>query len=122
MTRGGPPRRPPSAPGSTGAGLDEHDPAVVAEGGRRYDSRQQPRNDADHTAALPAEFVDRFAVVGDPDRCVERIAELHGLGLERFVLVGPTFGADRDAARLSRELVVRDVLPALHTLDPGGTP
>jgi 5,10-methylenetetrahydromethanopterin reductase len=107
-------------PGSTGAGLDEKDREVVAEVGRRYDSNVHLRNDAGHTDALDPDFVDRFAVVGPPDRCVERMQELAALGLERFVVTGPTFGAaqgvrgTREEARVANRLLRDEVLPALR--------
>jgi 5,10-methylenetetrahydromethanopterin reductase len=101
-------------PGSTGAGLAEGDRAVVAEVGRRYDSNVHLSNGADHTAALEPGFVDRFAVTGAPDHCVERLRELAGLGIERFVVTGPTFGADPDAARAASRLFVGEVMPALR--------
>jgi 5,10-methylenetetrahydromethanopterin reductase len=108
-------------PGSTGAGLDEADKAVVAEVGRRYDSNVHLRNRAEHTAALAPDFVDRFAVVGPPERVVERLGELARLGLDRFVVTGPTFGADRDDARFAGRLVVTEVLPALSAGPPPAT-
>jgi 5,10-methylenetetrahydromethanopterin reductase len=107
-----------SMPGSTGAGLRDDDRAVVAEVGRRYDSRQHLSNRADHTDPLSAEFVDRFAVVGPPDACADRLLELAGLGLDRFVITGPGFGADRDHARLAGRLLVGELLPALRKEDP----
>jgi len=100
-------------PGSTGAGLAEGDRAVVAEVGRRYDSNQHLNNRAAHTDVLDPDFVDRFAVVGTPERCVERIAELAKLGLERFIITGPTFGSDPDDMRTAERLVTGEVLPAL---------
>ena len=103
-----------SMPGSTGAGLTGHDRAVVAEVGRRYDSNQHLSNDAAHTAALDPDFVDRFAVVGPPERCVERLTELADLGIGRFIVTGPTFRADREQARASARLFVHEVLPALQ--------
>jgi 5,10-methylenetetrahydromethanopterin reductase len=98
---------------STGAGLDERDGAVVAEVGRTYDSNMHLVNHAPHTAALAPDFVDRFAVVGDPDECVRRLQELAALDLSRFVLTGAAFGADRGGAKGATELVVQEVLPAL---------
>jgi 5,10-methylenetetrahydromethanopterin reductase len=100
-------------PGSTGAGLSDRDKEIVAEVGRRYDSLEHLSNQAAHTGALDADFVDRFAIVGSPERCVERLLGLIELGLDRFVVTGPSFGADRDAARLSRRLVLDEVLPVL---------
>lgn len=113
-------------PGSTGAGLDEADRAMVAEVGRRYDSTVHLRNAAPHTAALDDGFVDRFAVVGPPEVCVDRLRGLADLGLDRFVLTGATFGADRDGARTAGRLLVAEVLPALRatgvTPDPPPRP
>ncbi len=104
-----------SMPGSTGAGLAEQDRTIVAEVGRTYDSNQHLRNDASHTAALTGEFIDRFAVTGTPDRVIERLEALAALGIDRFVVTGPGFGADRDDARLATELLVDEVLPAIST-------
>jgi 5,10-methylenetetrahydromethanopterin reductase len=108
-------------PGSTGAGLSDGDRAVVSEVGRRYDSNVHLRNAADHTRPLEAGFVDRFAVVGPPDRCVARLGELADLGLERVVLTGPTFGADRGDARRANRLLRDEVLPALRATNGGTT-
>jgi 5,10-methylenetetrahydromethanopterin reductase len=100
-------------PGSTGAGLDAADGEIVAEVGRRYDSNLHLQNTAPHAQTMPADFVDRFAVVGRTEECIERLAELAALGLERFVLTGPSFGADRTEARRSYDLLVHEVLPAV---------
>jgi 5,10-methylenetetrahydromethanopterin reductase len=102
-----------SMPGSTGAGLADGDREIVAEVGRRYDSNQHLSNAAAHTGALTPEFVDRFAVVGAPDVCTRRLHELASLGLERFVITGASFRADRDHVRTSEELVTGELLPAL---------
>lgn len=103
-----------SMPGSTGAGLAEPDRAVVAEVGRRYDSNEHLSNSAAHTEPLSAEFVDRFAVVGTPEVCVDRLRALAGLGIDRFVITGASFRADRDHARTAEQLLVGEVLPALR--------
>ena len=109
-----------SMPGSTGAGLAEGDREVVAEVGRRYDSNEHLSNAAGHTAALTPEFVDRFAVVGAPERCAERMLELAGLGLGHFVITGPSFRADREHARTAHQLLTRELLPALRAPGFGG--
>jgi 5,10-methylenetetrahydromethanopterin reductase len=104
-----------SMPGSTGAGLTEADRAVVADVGRRYNSNEHLSNAAAHTAAMNAEFVDRFAVVGPPDACAHRLHGLAALGLERFVITGAGFRADREQARTSEQLLTRELLPALRS-------
>ncbi|MCT2398117.1 LLM class flavin-dependent oxidoreductase [Novosphingobium mangrovi (ex Huang et al. 2023)] len=62
---------------------------------------------------LSPEFVKRFAVVGTPGHCFERLRELMALGLERIVAVGPGFyPADWGEAA---GLFAKEVLPALRT-------
>jgi 5,10-methylenetetrahydromethanopterin reductase len=101
-------------PGSTGAGLADDDRALVAEVGCTYDSSQHLVNSAPHSRVLPDDFVDRFAIVGDARVCVDRLAELVGLGLEHLIITGPSFGADRDHARTHAALMTEEVLSALH--------
>jgi 5,10-methylenetetrahydromethanopterin reductase len=101
-------------PGSTGSGLDERDRELVAEVGRRYDSNHHLVNGAAHSRIVPDEYVERFAVVGDPDACAQKLFELVGMGLERFVITGPTFGADPEAAGLANRLMRDELLGALH--------
>lgn len=58
------------------------------------------------------EFVSRFAIVGSPDHVARRLLDLHALGLERFVVVGPGFYPESWGA--ARDLFQREVLPALR--------
>jgi 5,10-methylenetetrahydromethanopterin reductase len=104
-----------SMPGSTGAGLADADRAVVAEVGRTYDSNQHLSNTAPQTAALNPGFVDRFAIVGPPDRCATRVRELAALGLDRFVITGASFRSDGEHRATSEQLLTRELLPALRS-------
>jgi 5,10-methylenetetrahydromethanopterin reductase len=103
-----------SMPGAPGSGLDGADRDVVAEVGRRYDSNHHLESAAAHSAVLGAGFIERFAIVGDPDRCVERVRALADLGLERFVVTGPTIDADREQARVASRLMRDELLPGLR--------
>jgi 5,10-methylenetetrahydromethanopterin reductase len=76
-----------------------------------YDMNHHGRAPA---GVLPPEFVDRFAVVGSPDRCVERLVELVDLGLTRFVVCGPFGSTQPLEEERSRELLTSEVLPALR--------
>lgn len=61
---------------------------------------------------LSPDFVRRFAIVGSPDYCTDRLRQLCDAGLERFVVVGPGFypsGWGEAAGLFSRE-----VIPALR--------
>jgi len=101
-------------PGSTGAGVAEEDRARFAELGRRYDSNVHLMNRADHTSVVDDDLVEKFAVIGPPDECIERLLGLAALGLERFVITGATLDADREAGRVAAGLVRDEVLPALR--------
>jgi 5,10-methylenetetrahydromethanopterin reductase len=62
-------------------------------------------------ASLTPDFIERFAIVGPPDRCVERLLELVRCGLERFVVVGPGFFPEAGGAE--RSLFAAEVMPAV---------
>jgi 5,10-methylenetetrahydromethanopterin reductase len=69
-------------------------------------------NDKIIGGALTPDFVERFAVVGPPERCVERLIELARLGVERFVVVSPDI-AEQDS-KAGPSLFAREVIPALR--------
>jgi 5,10-methylenetetrahydromethanopterin reductase len=79
-----------------------------------YDMRQHTRADSPQAATLDAQFVDRFGIIGPPDLCVERLRALAALGVDRFVIVGPSLGSDREAAAEAMVLFTNEVLPALR--------
>ena len=60
----------------------------------------------------PAEFVDRFAIVGPPEECIRRIREIIDLGVDRIVVNGPTVDAVDSETKLAADLMVKEVLPA----------
>ena len=69
---------------------------------------------SEHSASIarPAEFVDRFAIVGPPEECIRRIREIIDLGVDRIVVNGPTVDAVDSETKLAADLMVKEVLPA----------
>ncbi len=63
-------------------------------------------------ASLSEDFVRRFAIVGSPEHCIERLLELYKLGIERFVVVGPGLHPEYD--KQSPGLFISEVMPALR--------
>jgi 5,10-methylenetetrahydromethanopterin reductase len=63
---------------------------------------------------LDDDFVDRFAIAGPPDYCIERLRALQVLGMERIAVSGPTAGSDADTARVAMNLLDTEVLPGLR--------
>ena len=78
-----------------------------------YDMKQHTRADSRQAGTLTDDFVDRFAVVGPPDRCIARLRELAALGLDKVAISGGTRGASAEDAAASRELVAKHVLPVM---------
>jgi len=63
-------------------------------------------------ATLSWDFVQRFAIVGAPEHCTERLLELAALGVERFVIVGPGFYPEPEPGPST--LFAREVIPAVR--------
>ena len=82
--------------------------------GERYDMTRHTRSDSPQAGVLTDAFVDRYAVVGDADRCAERLRELCALGLSRIVVVGPSAGSERAEAVRAQQLFAEQVLPAVR--------
>jgi 5,10-methylenetetrahydromethanopterin reductase len=94
--------------------LDPSDARVIKAVAEKYDMSRHGLSDATHTDALDEAFIERFAVAGPPEYCVERLTELVALGIERFAVVGPAHDGPPDLVAESRRLLVEEVLPALH--------
>jgi 5,10-methylenetetrahydromethanopterin reductase len=80
-----------------------------------YDMRQHGvvvSKDKVQGGGLSWDFVRRFAIVGPPDHCVERLLQLVELGLERFVVVGPAYHPE--ATPDGGSLFAREVMPAVR--------
>ncbi len=101
-------------PGHPVDALDPADAAVITAVAQRYDMSHHGRSEASHTAVVDDAFVDRFGVAGPPEYCVERLAGLVGLGLERLAIVGPAHDGPPGPVAESTRLLVEEVLPAVR--------
>jgi 5,10-methylenetetrahydromethanopterin reductase len=79
-----------------------------------YDMKQHTRADSRQAGTLGDDFVDRFAVVGPPERCIERLKSLAALGLDKVAISGGTRGASAEDAAASQALMAREVIPAMR--------
>jgi 5,10-methylenetetrahydromethanopterin reductase len=79
-----------------------------------YDMKAHTRGDSRQAGTLTDDFVDRFAIVGPPERCIERLKELQALGLDKVAISGATRGAAEEDAATGRKLVAEQVLPGMH--------
>jgi len=93
--------------------IDEESARVLRQVHGAYDMHQHTRAGSPQAAQLTDDFIDRFGIVGSPGHCVERLQQLVCLGIDRFIVVGPSVDSDREQARVAARTFVRDVLPAL---------
>ena len=63
-----------------------------------------------HHAGVGAGDIDEYAVVGTPDRVIERLQALEAMGIEKLILSGTRSGVDADT-ETARKLVEAKVLP-----------
>lgn len=70
-----------------------------------YDMRAHTRADSVQATLLDDDFVDAFAIAGPPDHCLERLAGLAALGIDKVIVSGPTAGTDRKAALAAMALL-----------------
>ncbi|GGM10435.1 LLM class flavin-dependent oxidoreductase [Nakamurella endophytica] len=103
---------------SAGAGRDvaAADRRVIEQVGAGYDTARHGLGGSRQTAVLDDDFVARFAVVGPPERCLERLGALLDLGLDRIVVVAGSRDANPALVARTTELFAREVLPELHGL------
>ena len=78
--------------GTVSVPATESEREVLAGVHRSYDMTAHTRTGASHTAALTAEFIDQFSIAGPAGHCIDRLTELAALGVDRFVVMGPTAG------------------------------
>jgi 5,10-methylenetetrahydromethanopterin reductase len=79
-----------------------------------YDMNSHTRAQSSQAATLDPDFVKQFGIVGPAGACVERLAKLSELGIDRFTVIGPSIDADPVEARRAREAMVTEVLPAVR--------
>jgi 5,10-methylenetetrahydromethanopterin reductase len=79
-----------------------------------YDMKAHTRGDSRQAGTLTDDFVDRFAIIGPPERCIERLNQLKVLGLDKVAISGATRGASEADAAVGRKLVAEKVIPGLR--------
>src|SRR5258707_747395 len=78
-----------------------------------YDMKAHTQGDSRQAGTLTDDFIDRFAIVGPPDRCIERLQSLAKLGLDKVAISGAARGAAPEDAVVARELIAMHVLPGM---------
>jgi 5,10-methylenetetrahydromethanopterin reductase len=99
---------------AAGGGLGRADERVVADVGRGYDQDRHGLAGAAVAGVLDDAFLDRFAVIGPAQRCIDRLGELVGLGLDRIVVVPGSRDSDPALLDQTNAALAQAVLPAVR--------
>ena len=94
--------------------LDLRDASVIRAVAEHYDMSRHGRGGAAHLDYLTEDFVDRFGVAGTPQYCIDRLAGLAALGLDRLAIVGPSPDAAPEIVGESRRLLSEVVFPGVR--------
>ncbi|MGO8863084.1 MAG: LLM class flavin-dependent oxidoreductase [Acidimicrobiales bacterium] len=94
--------------------VDPEDRSVIRAVDEHYDMSRHGRGGASHLAYLTDNFLERFGVAGTPEYCIDRLAGLAALGLDRLAIVGPTRDAAPEVVEESRRLLFEVVFPGVR--------
>ena len=78
---------------------------------RCYDMNHHFQHDSPQSRTLPPEFIDRYAIIGSPVYCSERLAELLTLGISRFLVSTTPGGVACPLTAKLRSRFAKEVLP-----------
>lgn len=98
--------------GKASGPLTESNRGVLQDLRNSYDMKKHTQGDSRQAGVLTPDFIDRFAIVGSPEQCIERLQSLAALGLDKVIISGGRRGADQVAAKEAQGLMEREVLPA----------
>jgi 5,10-methylenetetrahydromethanopterin reductase len=101
--------------GNASGPVSSGDRQVLEQLRTNYDMKAHTRGDSRQAGTLTDDFVDRFAIVGPPERCIERLRALAALGLDKVAISGATRGAAVEDTAVGRQLVMEHVLPAMRS-------
>lgn len=84
-----------------------------------YDMARHAQNEGSHLAQVNDSFVDWFSICGPPAKCIERLGELIGMGLDYVYVLGGSpvaspHGARQEAMVRQTRLLAEAVLPAFR--------
>ena len=79
-----------------------------------YDMTMHTRSGSRQAETLTTEFIDRFSIVGTPERCIERLQGLASLGLDKLFLATNFTIMQTEEGRDAIALAAKEVLPALQ--------
>jgi 5,10-methylenetetrahydromethanopterin reductase len=92
--------------------VSERDASVMLEVPKAYDMYRHART-GPQAEVIDRHFAERFAILGPPGYCVDRLLELAELGIDRFHVGSASRGEDPERADAAHRRFVEQVMPQL---------
>ena len=96
--------------GKTSGPLTESQKEVMHKLRDSYNMNLHTKAESEQANVLTPEFIDEYAIIGMPERIVERVKDLEALGIDKLIMTGTRSGVSVDADK-ARDLLEREVLP-----------
>ncbi len=93
---------------------DEGQEEVFTSVQKNYDMKRHARDDGSQTTVITDDFLDRFAVMGSKDHCVERLGQLVELGIDKFSVSGASFSSRDPEAADAAARFIEEVAPQVR--------
>lgn len=94
--------------------INRHDAPMIERVSKSYDMSRHAQGGTSQTSVMSSEFLDRFAIAGPPELCIERLESLLGAGLSHLILSTPGRYQAGSARDESIRLLATEVLPAIR--------
>ena len=80
----------------------------------RYDMNEHGRQAGQQVMTLTDDFIDRYAIVGSPEYCADKLTDLRKLGVTKFAIIGPNFVTSTPNTEAAAARFTGEVLPLLR--------
>ena len=100
--------------GKAVAPVSESDREVYERVHDAYELHAHFQEGSPQSRQVPEDFFDRFAVIGPTEHCIERLRALMRLGVERFVISGPSPATTPDLAKEANRDFTDEVMPVFR--------
>lgn len=104
--------------GAASDGLDPQGKRAVLALANGYDMAHHGSSAAAHARALPDDFIDGFAAIGDVERVTQRLRAIAATGVDRIVLIAGSLAVAPELIAQSIGAISTQVLPALRASRP----
>ena len=100
--------------GAASDGLDPREQRAVLALADSYDMAHHGSSAAPHARALPDDFIDGFAAIGDVAHVTQRLRAIAATGVDRIVLIAGSLAVEPELIAQSITALSTQVLPALR--------